>query len=376
MNINLHEIEIILLFTSDLLINSIPPQALVQLVRGEQPIGGEDKELRHHSNSGGGAQHYHQDGGYTVHYNLFKTIVANATLWGEAHDRVDQLSTSAFNLLDTRGNHSVSFKSVCWLVSVINGGDAARHLRLLYWLHLACPPEPPPAMVGTPAGEAEPEGFEEATEQAEEAENFFVQAEEEGRKRKEELKRSLSICESLKSPSVDSEESPSADNSNYSGNIWSPPKEEDPWVLYRGAFQRDSYREYERRFLPPMTQTQFINLWRTVYAFFAAGESQEIFGALARVGSLLLQTGDVGRQLRQKQLDGAPLSPTNGGKGPTNGDPSGPSSGSTSPTLADWSITFDQFLANVANEEALMKFFETKMNITENIRKILGGNCG
>lgn len=44
------------------------------------------------------------------------------------------------------------------------------------------------------------------------------------------------------------------------------------------------YRLYEQRFLPTMTQDQFINMWRTVYSFFAFETDQEIFTSLSRVG--------------------------------------------------------------------------------------------
>ena len=500
-------------------------QSLVHLVRGEQPIGGEDRELRHHSNNGGGAQHYHQEGGYTVPFSLFKSLIVNASLWGGAVDRVDQLAMSAFRLLEDTpptsrrggsscggGSHCVSFRAVCWLLGIINKGDAARHLRLLYWLHLACPPalpNPAPTEADVVDGERQ-DGKSSADadlEEAEEAEDFFVAAAEERRHRRDELKRSLSVSPVVEG-SIPSSSSPlrsSKGGGEYHsvGSIWGdddhPTTPGDEWGGAGGPFSainNDSYKEYERRFLPPMTQSQFINLWRTIYAFFALEEREEIFGALARVGSLLLQTGDVCRQLRQQQTsiptppstaglpssvvtgpapaistgpassistdsapaistgpassistDSAPAistgpassistdsapsiaaipapsiaagsaSSTPDGSAPsivadsalsiaTGSAPSiatGPSTsiaigpapsisanptssasrpapsasrpapsaaGPASPTLSEWAITFDQFLANVANEGQLMSYFEVRRNITADVRVI------
>jgi len=50
-------------------------QAMVDLVRGEQCLGTEGKEVRLYSNSGGGPQHYHQEGGYHLHFSLFTKIL-------------------------------------------------------------------------------------------------------------------------------------------------------------------------------------------------------------------------------------------------------------------------------------------------------------
>lgn len=44
------------------------------------------------------------------------------------------------------------------------------------------------------------------------------------------------------------------------------------------------YRMYEQRFLPTMNQEQFINMWRSVYSFFALETNQDIFTSLSRVG--------------------------------------------------------------------------------------------
>lgn len=63
------------------------------------------------------------------------------------------------------------------------------------------------------------------------------------------------------------------------------PEYYDPLTGLATIHSRD-YRLYEQRFLPTMTQEQFINMWRTVYSFFAFETDQEIFTSLSRVGEL------------------------------------------------------------------------------------------
>lgn len=51
---------------------------------------------------------------------------------------------------------------------------------------------------------------------------------------------------------------------------------------------RAEHRIFEQRFLPPMSQDAFINMWRTVYSFFALETDEEIFTSLSRVGECKL----------------------------------------------------------------------------------------
>ncbi|MPC27402.1 TBC1 domain family member 9 [Portunus trituberculatus] len=214
------------------------------------------------------------------------------------------------------------------------------------------------------------------------------------------------------------------------------------------------YRVYEQRFLPTMSQEQFINMWRTVYSFFAFETNQDIFTSLSRVGTLLLQIGEVGRKVKASRgspsegashsansssSDGnshndnlgsesqaAALVPdqdvplatdaslttkperTSNLKNPSN--TSNTSSNFTSkpqdipdkepdrhtplhspsqdphqcqeggcekcrpPTQPypsqEWCISFEQFLANVANEENLVHFFEQQVKVAEEVQKL------
>jgi len=241
------------------------------------------------------------------------------TLWSGANDSTDELVMSTFKLLDTQDSHLVSFKSVCWLISVINGGDAARHLRLLYWIHLVCP-------ISHSRGEREEGAKPTDTEEGMEAESFFVTEEEESKSLKADLRKKLSLSDTVHSPRR---------------NFWSSRKKGDG----------ELYREYEKKFLPPMNQSSFIALWRTIYSFYAETQEEEVFTALARVGSLLLQTGNIGLQGATKEGAAAPATE----EGPE-----------------EWVITFEQFLANVVNEPILVKFFEIKKNIYKDVLELKG----
>ena len=62
-------------------------------VRGEQILGGEDKEVRQRSSSVG--LHTHE--GYGVGYDTFRQLFLAVAPWGQG-DRADALATSMFNV--------------------------------------------------------------------------------------------------------------------------------------------------------------------------------------------------------------------------------------------------------------------------------------
>ncbi|XP_050726567.1 TBC1 domain family member 9-like isoform X2 [Eriocheir sinensis] len=206
----------------DCLLSQADLRELVVYVRGEQILGGDDKEVRQRSSSGGPLTQE----GYTLGYDTFQQLFLAVAPWGQG-DRAEALATSTFNMLDVAGTHLVTFRALAWLFGVLCCADLARKLRLFYYLHLAFPP------------------------------------------RLDEVDRPGS------------------------------PEYCDPLTGFATIHNRD-YRLYEQRFLPTMTQEQFINMWRTVYSFFAFETDQEIFTSLSRVGTLLLQIGEVGRKMKEK----------------------------------------------------------------------------
>lgn len=391
----------------DCLLGQADLKELVIYVRGEQILGGEDKEMRQRSSSGGPLTHE----GYVLGYDTFRQLFLAVAPWGQG-DRAEALVTSTFNMLDVAGTHVVAFRAVAWLFGVLCCGDLARKLRLFYYLHLAFPPRLDE--VDRPLGNSSAAEVEEET--AVEAEEYFDCMEDDSGKGQVDLNLS---DDSPTSPSAASPKTEYCDNLTGLATI----------------HNRD-YRLYEQRFLPTMTQEQFINMWRTVYSFFAFETNQEIFTSLSRVGTLLLQIGEVGRRVKEKASLGS-LSEGNSHSSSSNNsdeqraledqertsdrnpsniatstpdsssDMSTPSSSPSKPQdipgkedrhtplhspsqdihqcqggceeyqeqtqqypSQEWCISFEQFLANVANEENLVRFFEQQVRVAEEVQRL------
>ena len=225
-------------------------------VRGDQILGAEDKEIRQRNNGSAGPLIYQE--GYTVSYDTFCQLFLHITPWGGG-DRSIALAISAFHLLDVNKSHMLSFRGVAWLFGIICGQDFARKLRLFYFLHLAYPPENyeheniPPTSKPTEVEE----------EEAVEAEDFFLMTDE------------------VSCPTTSSSTSSAPLERAVSTNSCESEGDDDGLM---NILNTKDYKLYEQRFLPPMTQKQFISMWRTVYSFFAQQTEPHIFTALSRVG--------------------------------------------------------------------------------------------
>ncbi|KAF4520020.1 hypothetical protein B566_EDAN007168 [Ephemera danica] len=181
--------------------------------------------------------------------------------------------------------------------------------------------------------------------------------------------------------------------------------------------------------MPRMLQPHFIALWKSLYDMFhAEPEDEETYHSIATIGTLLLQLGDVSKKFnnisRQISSDSllassihadTPTSPCmelvpptmvageaddngnsavasaaeSGGEGSSEGLPSprvreakpSPSSDEDErtpnnnthrrpqqrPTLPQWSITLEQFLASALTGPPIVAFFERKTNLLEAI---------
>uniref|UniRef100_A0A8C7E6H2 TBC1 domain family member 8B n=1 Tax=Naja naja TaxID=35670 RepID=A0A8C7E6H2_NAJNA len=120
--------------------------------------------------------------------------------------------------------------------------------------------------------------------------------------------------------------------------------------------------------LPRMNQSQFIQFSKTLYNLFHGDPEEELlFRAIATVTGLLLRMEEVGRKLQ------SPTSPTHRRTSPTvgptapeasqSGDPAGPASSE------GWSFAFEQILASLLNEPALVRFFEKSVDVRAMLEK-------
>lgn len=156
-------------------------------------------------------------------------------------------------------------------------------------------------------------------------------------------------------------------------------------------------------FLAFFSQRQFIQLCKTLYDIFhELPEEQELYHALATVGTLLLQIGEVGKRFSTSSSQSVPspdvevASPvgSQGSEGDRSADALSKlslesstenqdvnSSRDSSDTVnkekkpsgaevdSAWSISFEQYLASMLTEPALVKYFEQRVDLTPVIEK-------
>uniref|UniRef100_A0A667XS67 TBC1 domain family member 8B n=1 Tax=Myripristis murdjan TaxID=586833 RepID=A0A667XS67_9TELE len=105
--------------------------------------------------------------------------------------------------------------------------------------------------------------------------------------------------------------------------------------------------------LPRINQTQFIQFSKTLYNLFHGDPEEEaLYRAVAHVTSLLLRMEEVGRRLQE------PSSPTKPATATREGLPSEEAVTSSSLSEVEWSFSFEQVLASLLNEPAIVSFFE------------------
>lgn len=128
-------------------------------------------------------------------------------------------------------------------------------------------------------------------------------------------------------------------------------------------------------FLP---QTQFIQFTKTLYNIFHGDPEEEpLYRAVAHVTSLLLRMEEVGRKLQEPSSPHEPSQPGNAAaaereeESPSKETSSTPESSKTSSSNSsqdngsgselsemEWSFSFEQVLASLLNEPAVVTFFE------------------
>ncbi|XP_077746092.1 TBC1 domain family member 8B isoform X1 [Canis aureus] len=128
-----------------------------------------------------------------------------------------------------------------------------------------------------------------------------------------------------------------------------------------------SKKEENIKDLPRMNQSQFIQFSKTLYNLFHGDpEEESLYQAIAFVTSLLLRMEEVGRKLHSPTASAKEFSGTVCASG-------GPSEGKTESHLKkdpsslreepQWSFAFEQILASLLNEPALVRFFEKPVDV-------------
>uniref|UniRef100_A0A667Y762 TBC1 domain family member 8B n=1 Tax=Myripristis murdjan TaxID=586833 RepID=A0A667Y762_9TELE len=149
------------------------------------------------------------------------------------------------------------------------------------------------------------------------------------------------------------------------------------YTLYSGSFT-NKLKFLFKLHLPPASihsffffsyQTQFIQFSKTLYNLFHGDPEEEaLYRAVAHVTSLLLRMEEVGRRLQEPSSPTKPATATREGlpseeavTSPESSDASSTHSGQdagSSLSEVEWSFSFEQVLASLLNEPAIVSFFE------------------
>jgi len=116
-----------------------------------------------------------------------------------------------------------------------------------------------------------------------------------------------------------------------------------------------------------MSQPHFIALWRTLHDILTSQpEDQQMYHAIASIGTLLLQLGDVGKKFyaARDESNESLVQAADQWQSPSdtvsdrNGNPG-------SLAEAEWSIALEQFMATTLTGQPIVDFFSQKVNIVE-----------
>ncbi|XP_077428771.1 TBC1 domain family member 9B isoform X2 [Vanacampus margaritifer] len=280
------------------------------------------------------------------------------------------LAARLFRTLDGDGDGLLNFKELVTALSGTYHGDMTDKLKLLYKLHL------PPALC--------PEEAESALE----ATNFFTDntPKEDSVVPPEDIfeQPEVTAGEPGGGGSGSGEDKKGKEDYRYYLRMWA--KEKEP--------KQESIKD-----LPRMNQEQFIELCKTLYNMFSEEErdEQQLYHAIATVASLLLRIGEVGKKFNNgdkmaagcRAEAGAPpdVRPEKGDDDDIDDDDETAEDTSASSYSmlsddacsadggerprrrrgsaadADWSVTFEQVLASMLMEPALVDYFERKRDI-------------
>ncbi|CAM4614702.1 unnamed protein product [Lepidochelys olivacea] len=274
---------------------------------------------------------------YRIDCQQFRVLYHLLSPWAHCANR-DSLALWTFRLLDENSDCLINFKEFVSALDVMYNGSFTDKLKLLFKLHI------PPAF--TEVESLSPSKGDDLS--------------------KEEL---IHFSQLNVSSPVDSQEADVLKRSPEKAG-----KEKIDIQAYLKQWQDELLKKEENiKDLPRMNQFQFIQFSKTLYNLFHGDPEEELlYWAIATVTSLLLKMEEVGRRLQ------SPISPA---KSPASAAESGTDSQSTpkkdsapqqterrsvqSPRRDDheWSFAFEQILASLLNEPALVRFFEKPLDI-------------
>ncbi|KAF0877421.1 TBC8B protein, partial [Crocuta crocuta] len=267
---------------------------------------------------------------YQIDCQQFRVLYHLLSPWAHSANK-DSLALWTFRLLDENSDCLINFKEFSSAIDIMYNGSFTDKLKLLFKLHI------PPAY--TEVKSKDPSKGDELS--------------------KEDL---LYFSQLHVSQPTRVKEAESLKKSPEKG------KGKVDIQAYLSQWQDElSKKEESIKDLPRMNQSQFIQFSKTLYNLFHGDpEEESLYQAIAVVTSLLLRMEEVGRKLHSPTASAKEFSGTVCASG-------GPCEGKTESHLKkdpsslreepQWSFAFEQILASLLNEPALVRFFEKPIDV-------------
>ncbi|TMS13769.1 TBC1 domain family member 8B [Larimichthys crocea] len=289
---------------------------------------------------------------YQLGFQQFSVLFSLLEPWAFCTNK-STLSLWIFRLIDENQDGLVNFKEFCYALDTLYSGSFTNKLKFLFKLHL------PPAFTGSPLHLKE-----------QRIQHFIPVTEDSSH---------LSRLTAFDLPE--------------DGVIRKSPERGRGKVdlqAYLKQWQNEILKKEETiKDLPRINQTQFIQFSKTLYNIFHGDPDEEsLYRAVAHVTSLLLRMEEVGRRLQEpssppestKSADSPPAgaaaaaatapeespSTEEASTTPESSDtPGSHNSQEAAPDLSEieWSFSFEQVLASLLNEPALVTFFERPVDV-------------
>ncbi|XP_036031133.1 TBC1 domain family member 8B isoform X2 [Onychomys torridus] len=287
-------------------------------------------ELKHHDPS---LSYLEQ---YQIDCQQFRVLYHLLSPWAHSANR-DSLALWTFRLLDENSDCLINFKEFSSAIDVMYNGSFTEKLKLLFKLHI------PPAYTEV-VSKTSSKGDELSTEE------FFY------------------FSQLQVSKHADGKETESGKNTPEKG------KGKIDIQAYLSQWQDELLKKEENiKDLPRMNQSQFIQFSKTLYNLFHEDpEEESLYQAIAIVTNLLLRMEEVGRKLHSPTSSAKGFSRTAGDSGPSEGNAeSNVKKDNSSPREEhQWSFAFEQILASLLNEPALVRFFERPLDLKAKLENV------
>ncbi|XP_004685733.1 PREDICTED: TBC1 domain family member 8B [Condylura cristata] len=267
---------------------------------------------------------------YQIDCQQFRVLYHLLSPWAHSANR-DSLALWTFRLLDENSDYLINFKEFSSAIDIMYNGSFTEKLKLLFKLHI------PPAY--TEVKSNDPSNRDELSQ--------------------EEL---LHFSQLHVSKPAKENEAELMKSSPEKG------KGKVDIQAYLSQWQDELFKKEENiKDLPRMNQSQFIQFSKTLYNLFHGDpEEESLYQAIAVVTSLLLRMEEVGRKLHSPKSPDREVSAIGSASGgPSEGERESHSQKHPSFLKEEpqWSFAFEQILASLLNEPALVRFFEKPIDV-------------